>query len=323
MSYTPESACREISACIQNSKLHFVTQETPYSVYITIRKKFMKQTTQINEGSVNVVENEENEKQFELLSEAKNENSKLEQLNNSLKIELEKFKAETEQLNRIIKSKNDEISTLKKVTAKLNNELNENKTAAAETKKATNDMKRSLKLKEKELYEIRKKNEKHEEKIAELEDFKRNKIMEDKSKEKAEKKRLKKKSKLLFKKGDESFGSDSKDEDATTSTKSTISTSKEGYGIRESSLASSIILPQNTSVSVNDCNINSPQSDIPSNSEENTNFVLKPTDDHEQEYKSEQTGSESSATFESSKFWNDFRLKLTADINALLAKGTT
>ena len=40
--YTPEVACSQILSEIQDSNLHFLVQATPFSMYITIRKKFTK-----------------------------------------------------------------------------------------------------------------------------------------------------------------------------------------------------------------------------------------------------------------------------------------
>ena len=39
---SPEDHCRTLMTNIQSSNLTYLTQETPYSLYVTIRKKFTK-----------------------------------------------------------------------------------------------------------------------------------------------------------------------------------------------------------------------------------------------------------------------------------------
>ena len=45
--------CEKIHDCVKTSNLDFVIQQTPYSSYITIRKKFQKNA--INENTNNIV----------------------------------------------------------------------------------------------------------------------------------------------------------------------------------------------------------------------------------------------------------------------------
>ena len=49
---TTQKYCDEIPRCIRSSNLHFTTQETPYSLYVTVRKKM------INEQFESLSENE-------------------------------------------------------------------------------------------------------------------------------------------------------------------------------------------------------------------------------------------------------------------------
>ena len=38
---SPEKLCSEIQRCVRTSNLHFTMQETPFSLYITVRKKLI------------------------------------------------------------------------------------------------------------------------------------------------------------------------------------------------------------------------------------------------------------------------------------------
>ena len=89
------------------------------------------------------------------------------------------------------------------------------------------------------------------------------------------------------------------------------------------------VIPNGVKSDLNDSSINSPQIHIPSNNDINISPDFKPADDHgqsdhEKDYNtcSEQPNGEE-CFYSESKFWKDFRIKLTADVNSLLAKGAT
>ena len=54
--YSAEKACGQVFICLKMSKLNYVVRETPFSAYVTIRKKFMKNV--VIEETVPVKESE-------------------------------------------------------------------------------------------------------------------------------------------------------------------------------------------------------------------------------------------------------------------------
>ena len=40
--FTAEKACGQLLICLKMSKLNYIVNETPFSAYITIRKKFLR-----------------------------------------------------------------------------------------------------------------------------------------------------------------------------------------------------------------------------------------------------------------------------------------
>ena len=56
---TPQKCCDEILRCIRSSNLHFTTQETPYSLYVTVRKKMINEQSEFESLSENELVNYE------------------------------------------------------------------------------------------------------------------------------------------------------------------------------------------------------------------------------------------------------------------------
>ena len=52
--YSADFACGQIFYCLRNSQLNYIVNETPYSAYITIRKKFIKHCVDAPENKTNV-----------------------------------------------------------------------------------------------------------------------------------------------------------------------------------------------------------------------------------------------------------------------------
>ena len=52
---SPEFACGQILFCLKTSQLNYVVKETPYSAYITIRKRFVKSAIE-NQGALITVD---------------------------------------------------------------------------------------------------------------------------------------------------------------------------------------------------------------------------------------------------------------------------
>ena len=78
-------ACGQILFGLKNSNLNYVVKETPYSAYITIRKKFIKDVGE------NVLNNSKDFKTVDIIKELKEENGNLKQENASQVIEFEEL----------------------------------------------------------------------------------------------------------------------------------------------------------------------------------------------------------------------------------------
>ena len=90
---SPDFACGQILFGLKLSNLHYIVKETPYSMYVTIRKKFVKDVIE----KQNVDTNDENNSELCILKEkvkdlmtnlalAKVECEKMELKENNLKI---------------------------------------------------------------------------------------------------------------------------------------------------------------------------------------------------------------------------------------------
>ena len=47
---SPDFACGQILFGLKRSKLHYLVNKTPYSMYVTIRKKFLKDASIVQNG---------------------------------------------------------------------------------------------------------------------------------------------------------------------------------------------------------------------------------------------------------------------------------
>ena len=63
-----ENALGQVLICLRMSKLNFVAKETPYSAYVTIRKKFVKHVEEEFTDSENIQPMSENVKAVEIVS---------------------------------------------------------------------------------------------------------------------------------------------------------------------------------------------------------------------------------------------------------------
>ena len=83
---SPDFACGQILFNLKISKLHYVVKETPFSAYITIRKKFITQN------------NESQETPADQLPSDKSEVIKLQERNSDLETRLALAKVEFEEM---------------------------------------------------------------------------------------------------------------------------------------------------------------------------------------------------------------------------------
>ena len=150
---TPQDFCDKILSEIRDSNLHFLIQESPFSIYLTLRKKFTQKpatnsSPKTHEPNINAVprENEIVDKDAltEELAKCKETltvyESKLEQSEDQFMKEANKFKIKRDELA-------DEIKLLKESLKRAHAE-------ESNQKKSLADMNKLVKLKDKENYNL-------------------------------------------------------------------------------------------------------------------------------------------------------------------------
>ena len=118
---------------MKNSNLNYVVKETPYSAYITIRKKFIKDVGE------NVLNNSKDFKTVDIIKELKEENGNLKQENASKVIEFEELEIKFEKLDKENRRLEDEVNDLyeakRKVAKEFDSVVNKNVALKSEVKK--------------------------------------------------------------------------------------------------------------------------------------------------------------------------------------------
>ena len=190
---SPEEHCAKVLTEIRSSSLHYLVQESPFSLYITIRKKFTKnppkssetstswadagQKVDTHEAIVSKLESELEKKHLECneaMKVTKMLEEKLEMAEAELYKQANKFKVGKDELS-------SEIKLLKENIKKSNDESKINK-------KSLLDVNRMIKTKEDENYALRKNLEGFQEKNKALKDANNQIKVENKKAEKANKK---------------------------------------------------------------------------------------------------------------------------------------
>lgn len=132
---SPIKLSDNILQCVSSSNLHFSIQETPYSIYITVRKKYINENLKINvfdddsENQIKRVEVsdlkqkcehllQENEELKNLLDEKESECNTFANLSNDVGMKLERAKVE---LSEAIKKKIEVVTQNEEHLRKLNN----------------------------------------------------------------------------------------------------------------------------------------------------------------------------------------------------------
>ena len=122
MASDPQEACDKILKEIRTSNLHFMVQESPYSIYLTLRKRFFK-NTKVKTGKVPESEAETEllkaalEKKEKELIEAKNTIKLLEsKLDHSEEVLIEQANKNKKQVEKVA----DENKILKNSINKFN-----------------------------------------------------------------------------------------------------------------------------------------------------------------------------------------------------------
>ena len=195
---SPEDQCSKVLSEIRSSNLHYLVQESPFSLYITVRKKFSKTSpkntqtlTSLSissenlEPKVNTLETQNRKLKSELekkdieVAEAKNVLTLLQE-------KLEKAEADFyKQSNKFKEAKEEtssEIKLLKESITKSNEEIKNHK-------KSLCDVNKIIKIKEKENYTLQQNLENYQEKNKALKDSNSN-LKKDKQKSEKSNKKL-------------------------------------------------------------------------------------------------------------------------------------
>ena len=130
---TPENTLGQLLICLRMSKLHYVVKETPYSAFVTIRKKFVKSCNNDVFESENVVKGiddnskilaKENCQQKQKIKELKTECAMLQFEKEELEIKLEAVEKQNDTLEDQIEVQMARNRELVNDNEKLHNENN-------------------------------------------------------------------------------------------------------------------------------------------------------------------------------------------------------
>ena len=139
VSRTPQDTCGTIFAAVHSSNLHFLLQESPFSVYITLRKKFT------SASPVSVSQNTSKEADIENL---------IVQYSDKVKILEDKLAHAEEELYKASNNFRDQKSVLKDEIQVLKDSLKKSHAETSQSSKALRDTNKIVKTKEKEIYNL-------------------------------------------------------------------------------------------------------------------------------------------------------------------------
>ena len=117
--YSPDFECGKVLYCLKISRLNYVVKETPYSAYITIRKKFIKESLNV-ENSVNAIKPDEKEV---VLKNLKDLNKDLQTRLAQAKVEFEQMEIAKDKMIADISKQSDEIDRFLRNERTLNQEI--------------------------------------------------------------------------------------------------------------------------------------------------------------------------------------------------------
>ena len=109
--FLPDYACGQIIFNIKSSKLNYLVKETPYSLYITVRKKFVNNVKETSPNSSNISK-EKSENEIVLRQENCALKEKLKDLKTSyalIEVENEELETKAGSLNRDAISMEDKL----------------------------------------------------------------------------------------------------------------------------------------------------------------------------------------------------------------------
>ena len=159
---TPQKCCDEILRCIRSSNLHFTTQETPYSLYVTVRKKMINEQFEIlseNEfANYELLKSKErcdilaqnNDELRNTLELKDKENENYRKSVHELSLKLEKAEIEIQEAITEKNVANEKLNNLVQTTNKVEGDLIRTKTENDTVRLKLKDAQKLVKSKERE-----------------------------------------------------------------------------------------------------------------------------------------------------------------------------
>ena len=159
---SPQKLSDGIVQCVRSSNLHFTLQETPFSLYITVRKKLFREVveapteneelkqelTTIKEQFENV--DKENKELKQLIDKKEKELKYSENVVQDISLKLENARAEIQEVTTKNNDTTKKQNILTEANKKVNDELARIKSASDNLKLDLRETKKALKTKEKE-----------------------------------------------------------------------------------------------------------------------------------------------------------------------------
>ena len=160
---TPENTLGQLLICLRMSELHYVVKETPYSAFVTIRKKFVKSSNKDVHENENVVKDindnskeleRENCQQKQKVKELEKECAMLQFEKEELEIKLEAVEKQNITLEDQIEVEMARNREVVKDNEKLYNENNDIKNESAKTKNKSIETTKKLEVLGKSMKEL-------------------------------------------------------------------------------------------------------------------------------------------------------------------------
>ena len=167
----PNTSCEILLNNLRKSNLTFMLQETPYSMYLTIRKKFTKKTVESSLAGNHLFSKAEATKEHDNLKaeleKSKMKSKKIEETNQILENKIKgaevEFDTITDKLKKALDEKQGEIKVLKEVIKNSNSEK-------SNIRDELNQSKKVIKKKDKDIYSLERKVENINENVKSLKD---------------------------------------------------------------------------------------------------------------------------------------------------------
>ena len=155
-----ESSLNQVLQVLRNSGLHYSAQETPYSLYISIRKK-IRQNTETSSHVVPIQSSNPDEKNYDLTKECKVLENAFESAKHELDQEIDEHRRTMKENGELVKK----LASNEKLIENLKQESEVLKEEISGLDCDVKALKKNVKFKEKELYDLNKESKTSMEKL--------------------------------------------------------------------------------------------------------------------------------------------------------------